>query len=106
MWEGVRTTVNADKQRAYKEHKHVVKRHFIKVGGYEDVETTRNNPLEDVDNEPWNELIDELFSNECYMNQSEKGKECRDKLPHTSVHGSRSYTNRRYIEVIKFISII
>ena len=106
LWEGVRATVNANCQRAYKEHKHVLKIYFDEVGGYGDVEGTRMNPPKVMDDEAWIDMTGLLFLNEGYRNGVEKGKECRTKPPHISARGSRSYTDRHCKEVIKFICII
>ncbi|KAL8209198.1 hypothetical protein R6Q57_008610 [Mikania cordata] len=44
QWEGTRLRIHAECQRAYKDRKQELKKHFDSVGGYEDVEKARTKP--------------------------------------------------------------
>ncbi|KAI3741670.1 hypothetical protein L1987_59344 [Smallanthus sonchifolius] len=83
---------------AYKDHKNVLKGHFLENGGYDDVEAAMNNPPEDLDQESWQTLINELFLDASYKNRATKNKQNRSKQRYPSYHGSKSYAQRRHME--------
>ncbi|KAI3755132.1 hypothetical protein L1987_54927 [Smallanthus sonchifolius] len=94
-WRGVELRITAECQRAYKDHKNVLKVHFVENGGYDDVEAAMNNPPEYVDQETWETLINELFLDASYKNRSTKNKQNRSKQRY---HDSKSYAQRRHME--------
>ncbi|KAI3711783.1 hypothetical protein L1987_70329 [Smallanthus sonchifolius] len=97
-WRGVELGITAECQRAYKDHKRVLKVHFEENGGYNDVGAALNNPPEDVDQETWETLINELFLDASYKNRSTKNKQNRSQQRYPSYHGSKSYSQRRHME--------
>ena len=48
LWEPLRAGIQADMQRAYRERKYQIKKHFDRVGGYHNVERSRRYPPPDV----------------------------------------------------------
>ncbi|KAI3712093.1 hypothetical protein L1987_70642 [Smallanthus sonchifolius] len=97
-WQGVQLGITAECQRAYKDRKGEMKVHFDENGGYDDVEAARSNPPQDVDQETWDILINQLFLSAGYKNRSEKNKQNRAKQRYPSFHGSKSYAQRRHME--------
>ncbi|KAI3730858.1 hypothetical protein L1987_62037 [Smallanthus sonchifolius] len=97
-WQGVELGITAECQRSYKDHKNVLKGHFLENGGYDDVEAAMNNPPEDLDQESWQTLINELFLDASYKNRATKNKQNRSKQRYPSYHGSKSYVQRRHME--------
>ncbi|KAL8267741.1 hypothetical protein R6Q59_001539 [Mikania micrantha] len=51
-----------------------------------------------MDQEAWEQLIDELFLDPDFRKRSEKNKSNRSKQRYTSFHGSKSYAQRRHME--------
>ncbi|KAL8214016.1 hypothetical protein R6Q57_003465, partial [Mikania cordata] len=98
QWEGIRLGIHAECQRAYKDRKQEFKNHFDSVGGYEDVEKARTKPLEELNQQAWEQLINQLFLNPDFRKRSEKNKLNRFKQRYTSFDGSKSYAQRRHME--------
>ncbi|KAI3826167.1 hypothetical protein L1987_00212 [Smallanthus sonchifolius] len=96
-WRGVELGITAECQMAYKDHKRELKVHFEENGGYDDVKATMNNPPEDLDQETWETLINELFLYMSYKNSSENNKQNRSQQRYPSYHGSKSYAQRRHM---------
>ncbi|KAL8239041.1 hypothetical protein R6Q59_015608 [Mikania micrantha] len=67
---------------------------------YEDVEKARTKPPEEVDQQAWEQLINQLFLNPDFRKRSEKNKLNKSKQRYTSFHGSKSYAQRRHMEDI------
>ncbi|KAL8258720.1 hypothetical protein R6Q59_026673 [Mikania micrantha] len=65
---------------------------------YEDVEKARTKPPEELDQQAWEQLINQLFLNPDFRKRSEKNKLNRSKQRYTSFHGSKSYAQRRHME--------
>ncbi|KAL8260947.1 hypothetical protein R6Q59_024996 [Mikania micrantha] len=51
-----------------------------------------------MDQEAWEQLIDELFLDPDFRKRSKKNKSNRSKQRYTSFHGSKSYAQRRHME--------
>ncbi|KAL8214144.1 hypothetical protein R6Q57_003593 [Mikania cordata] len=98
QWEGIRLGIHVECQRAYKDRKHEFKKHFDSVGGYEDIEKARTKTPEELDQQAWEQLINQLFLNQDFRKRSEKNKLNRSKQRYTSFHGSKSYAQRHHTE--------
>ncbi|KAL8223166.1 hypothetical protein R6Q57_020565 [Mikania cordata] len=98
QWEGIRLGIHAECQRAYKDRKQEFKKHFDSVGGYEDVEKARTKPPEELDQQAWEHLINQLFLSQDFRKRSKKNKSNKSKQHCTSYHGSKSYAQRRHME--------
>ncbi|KAD5960187.1 hypothetical protein E3N88_11659 [Mikania micrantha] len=98
--EGIRLGIHAECQRAYKDRKQEFKKYFDKVGGYGDIVKAKGKPPEHMDQEAWEQLIDELFLDPDFRKRSEKNKSNRSKQRYTSFHGSKSYAQRRHMEAL------
>ncbi|KAL8267227.1 hypothetical protein R6Q59_004571 [Mikania micrantha] len=66
--------------------------------GYEDVGKARTKPPEELDQQAWEQLINQLFLNPDFRKRSEKNKLNRSKQRYTSFHGSKSYAQRRHMK--------
>ncbi|KAL8228409.1 hypothetical protein R6Q57_015993 [Mikania cordata] len=86
-WEGIRHVIHAESQRAYKDRKQLFKKYFDMVGGYKDVEIGKSIPLDEMDQEAWEQL-----------KRSEKKKSNRSKQRYTSFHESKSHSQRQHME--------
>ncbi|KAL8251694.1 hypothetical protein R6Q59_035387 [Mikania micrantha] len=75
QWEGIRLGIHAECQRAYKDRNQEFKKYFDKVGGYEDIVKAKSKPPEHMEQEAWEQLIDELFSDPDFRKRSESGIE-------------------------------
>ncbi|KAL8251367.1 hypothetical protein R6Q59_035060 [Mikania micrantha] len=100
QWEDIRLGIHTECQRAYKDRKQELKKHFDTVGGYNDVEKERTKPLDELDHQAWEQLINQLFLNPDFRKRSKKNKLNRSKQRYTSFHGSKSYAQRRHMEDI------
>ncbi|KAL8241949.1 hypothetical protein R6Q59_012251 [Mikania micrantha] len=72
-WEGIRLGIDAECQRVYKDRKQEFKKkHFDKVGGYEDVEKAKSKPPNEMVQQAWEQLIDQLFLSFDFKKRLEK----------------------------------
>ncbi|KAD2804950.1 hypothetical protein E3N88_38327 [Mikania micrantha] len=98
-WDGIKLGIQADCANRYKDRKTKLKKHFDKVGGYDNTERAKQNPPRGMGPEEWVQLIDGLFTTSTYKNRSMKNTANRSKQLYGSYHGTQSYAQRRYDEV-------
>ncbi|KAD3336626.1 hypothetical protein R6Q59_028268 [Mikania micrantha] len=98
-WDGIKLGIQADCVNRYKDRKTKLKKHFDKVGGYDNTERAKQNPPKGMGPEEWVQLIDGLFTTSTYKNRSMKNTANRSKQLYGSYHGTQSYAQRRYDEV-------
>ena len=101
-WRLIETGIEREFQDRYKDRKGRKKKKFNEHGGYDDIETARKNPLEDMDNESWQKLVD-LFTTPQFMARSKANAANRAKQKYPSLHGSTSYVSARFKKVNKNI---
>ncbi|KAL8231405.1 hypothetical protein R6Q57_001183 [Mikania cordata] len=97
-WGGIQAAITNECCIAYARKKSKLKKHFIKHGGYDDVEATINCPPPDYDVSNYHRAIDELFTTDESKKRSEKNKINRSKHRYPSYHGSESYKQKRWKE--------
>ncbi|KAL8224307.1 hypothetical protein R6Q57_019782 [Mikania cordata] len=74
QWEGIRLGIYAGCQRLYKDRKQEFKKHFDKVGGYEDVEKAKRKPPNEMDQQAWEQLIDQFFFSSDFKKRDDARK--------------------------------
>ncbi|KAL8262631.1 hypothetical protein R6Q59_023980 [Mikania micrantha] len=75
-----------------------LKKHFDKVGGYDNTEKAKTKPLEGMNPDAWVQVIEELFTTPTYQKRSQANSANRSKQLYGSYHGTQSYAQRRYTE--------
>ncbi|KAL8260844.1 hypothetical protein R6Q59_024893 [Mikania micrantha] len=97
-WGGIQAAITNECKNAYARKKSKLKKHFIKHGGYDNVEAATNCPPPDYDVYNYHRAIDELFTTAESKKRSEKNKINRSKHRYPSYHGSESYKQKRWKE--------
>ena len=88
-------------QDRYRDKKARYKKHFISVGGYNDVETTKKNPPSSITDETWWRKTLDFFADLENMRRAQKNSQNRLNIKYPSLHGSTSYVALRYKKVNK-----
>ncbi|KAD4384257.1 hypothetical protein E3N88_24425 [Mikania micrantha] len=98
-WEGIKQGIQSDCANRYKDRKTKLKKHFDKVGGYDNTERAKTKPPEGMNPVAWVRVIEELFTTPTYQKRSQANSANRSKQLYGSYHGTQSYAQRRYTEV-------
>ncbi|KAD7479187.1 hypothetical protein E3N88_02323 [Mikania micrantha] len=98
-WEGIKQGIQSDCANRYKDRKTKLKKHFDKVGGYDNTERAKTKPPEGMNPDAWVQVIEELFTTPTYQKRSQANSANRSKQLYGSYHGTQSYAQRRYTEV-------
>ncbi|KAD5802462.1 hypothetical protein E3N88_13822 [Mikania micrantha] len=98
-WEGIKQGIQSDCANRYKDRKTKLKKHFDKVGGYDNTERAKTKPPEGMNPDAWVRVIEELFTTPTYQKRSQANSTNRSKQLYGSYHGTQSYAQRRYTEV-------
>ncbi|KAL8259721.1 hypothetical protein R6Q59_027674 [Mikania micrantha] len=98
-WEGIKQGIQSDCANRYKDRKTKLKKHFDKVGGYDNTERANTKPLESMNPDAWVRVIEELFTTLTYQKWSQANSANCSKQLYESYHGTQSYAQRRYTKV-------
>ncbi|KAL8223085.1 hypothetical protein R6Q57_020484 [Mikania cordata] len=98
-WEDIKQGIQSDCANRYKDRKTKLKKHFDKVGGYDNTERAKTKPPEGMNPDAWVRVIEELFTTPTYQKRSQANSANRSKQLYGSYHGTQSYAQRRYTEV-------
>ncbi|KAD3337173.1 hypothetical protein E3N88_32693 [Mikania micrantha] len=98
-WEDIKQGIQSDCANRYKDRKTKFKKHFDKVGGYDNSERAKTKPPEGMNPDAWVRVIEELFTTPTYQKRSQANSANRSKQLYGSYHGTQSYAQRRYTEV-------
>ncbi|KAK1433130.1 hypothetical protein QVD17_10036 [Tagetes erecta] len=81
--------------KSFSRHKSTLKQHFLKVGGYENMEQSRTKKPFGMSDENWNKTVDH-FSTDEHRKQSAANKANRQKQKYTNHGGTSSYSSFCY----------
>lgn len=102
-WAGVQLGITAECKSRYSSRKNKFKDHFLKNGGYEDVETAKICHPKNYDSEKWVKLIDDLYMDPEYRKRCQANKNNRTKQKYPSFQGSQSFAQMNYKDVRKIV---
>ena len=85
----------------YRGRKTKAKEHFVKTGGYEDVNSARANPPAGMSENSWNKTVD-FFMSEKHVHRSTQNKVNRGKQIIKNRGGTSSYSSACYKKVSIF----
>lgn len=91
-------------QKRYSDRKGDAKRHFIEVGGYDNIDRSRANPPEGMLNEFWQRTVTHFCSEE-YKKLSARNKVARGKQKYANHGGTSSYSNTFFKESVSRVDV-
>ena len=83
---------------SYKGQKNNAKRHFNRLGGYQDIERARNTPPSNITPENWRKAVD-FFTGESHMTISQRNKNNRALQTIKNRGGTASYSSAAFKKV-------
>ncbi|KAL8255299.1 hypothetical protein R6Q59_033520 [Mikania micrantha] len=98
-WEGIKQGIQSDCANRHKDRKTNLKKHFDKVGDYDNTERAKTKPQEGMNLDAWVRVIEKLFTTPTYQKRSQANSANRSKQLYETYHGTQSYAQRRYTEV-------
>ena len=98
-WGEIVEGIQRDCASRYRGRKRKFKEHFLKFGGYGNVNRAKAHPPNNMDLEVWEKTIDKLFLDSKYRRQSVVNSSNKKMQEYGSNHGTSSIAQKRYEEV-------
>ncbi|KAL8223791.1 hypothetical protein R6Q57_019266 [Mikania cordata] len=76
---GIKQGIQSDCANRYKDRKTKLKKHFDKVGGYDNTERAMKKPPEGMNLDAWVRVIEEIFPTPTYQKRSQENSANRSK---------------------------